>query len=190
MSECTACGVGCPPGAADACVARTCRCGDGPACGGATPFCVGGGCAACRDDGDCAGGRCRAGRCERCDPRTHEGCGGATPVCASDGSRCEACTEDEQCRQAGAGAVCVDGRCAECHPSGRGCLLGVCDPSALTCVECTPLLDTCGVIDDGFACRDNRCVCVDDDECRCGRGRHAPECREGQRCELASRTCF
>ncbi len=63
LLECTACGVGCPPDGADACLGRSCRCGQGPACTGGTPFCYGGQCVECRTHDDCPVGTCREGRC-------------------------------------------------------------------------------------------------------------------------------
>lgn len=76
LEECSACGVGCPPGRADTCLARSCRCGEGPACEDDAPFCVARACAECRAWEDCpAGVDCVGGRCRRCAPASHAGCG-------------------------------------------------------------------------------------------------------------------
>ncbi|MHC4836566.1 MAG: hypothetical protein ACYTF3_00040 [Planctomycetota bacterium] len=94
-SQCTACGVACGDGSADACSGRTCECGGNAECGGGTPYCdPGGGCVECLVDADCGAEElCCDGVCSATDPAVQcEACG--TP-CADQSDACagRACVE-------------------------------------------------------------------------------------------------
>ena len=82
---CLAFATGCPP--------KYPKCNNDKDCH-EKEYCVNGQCQQCRSDGDCAGGKCNAGRCEQ--PQV---------------SQSNACTDDAQCP---AGQSCIDGKCKPC----------------------------------------------------------------------------
>jgi peptidoglycan-associated lipoprotein len=81
---CLAFATGCPPKYPNCSGDKDCH---------AKEYCVNGQCQQCRSDGDCPGGKCAAGRCEK-----------AAPVST-------ACSDDKQCP---AGQSCIDGACKPC----------------------------------------------------------------------------
>jgi peptidoglycan-associated lipoprotein len=81
---CLAFATGCPP--------KYPKCSNDKDCH-EKEYCVNGQCQQCRSDGDCPGGKCKAGRCE------------AAPTGAV------SCTDDAQCP---AGQSCIDGKCKPC----------------------------------------------------------------------------
>lgn len=93
--------AGCPPKYPKCDGDKDCHAGE---------FCVNGQCQQCRSDGDCAGGKCNAGRCEKAAP--------ASRACSDDSQcpagqsciagQCKPCTSDAQC---GEGGKCNAGRC-------------------------------------------------------------------------------
>ncbi|MCK6574893.1 hypothetical protein L6V77_27800 [Myxococcota bacterium] len=159
-SGCEACGARCEPGAADRCVDRTCRCGDGPECVEPTPFCDPGrgACVECLVAADCenalGGAHCVEGRCRPCDGATHAGCG-----------------PQQLC--------CLD-RCVAAAPAGRceACAAG-CNPD--TADRCVDRACACG---EGPPCASpERPFCVDG---ACSACREAADCGPGLRCEAGT----
>jgi hypothetical protein len=153
---CEACGAACEPGAADRCVDRTCRCGDGPECVDPLPFCdpARGVCVECRVAADCenalGGAHCVDGACRPCDPETHAGCGPQQLCCAD--------------------------RCVATAPAGRcaGCAAGCDAPAADRCVD-----RACACGDAPPCTAPDRPFCT---EGRCAGCRDAADCGPGLRC--------
>jgi peptidoglycan-associated lipoprotein len=74
-------------------------------------YCVNGQCQQCRSDGDCPGGKCNAGRCEKPAAPTSQACSDDAQCPAGQsciGGQCKPCTADSQC---GEGGKCNAGRC-------------------------------------------------------------------------------
>lgn len=196
--QCEGCGVACSPTASvDRCTARDCACGAGGACGGATPYCVGAACVACRNHGDCpvdqlcCGGVCEATgggaaqQCEACDLACNQvasnRCGsrrcacGADPACAGD---TPICREDAQGRALGCVQCLADVDCGG-FPGRSQCV-------GFVCVACDPA-DAAGCDEAGAApiCSNNACrACGNDGECSARPGARN-ECVAGrcQRCD-------
>lgn len=83
-------------------------CGDGPQCGGSTPFCVDGECLGCGDlddpDGACTANDstlpvCGEGGCVECGDRDDSLCVDGAPVCGDDGA-CRGCSAHHECETA------------------------------------------------------------------------------------------
>ncbi|MEZ4473508.1 MAG: MopE-related protein, partial [bacterium] len=131
--QCESCGVACDPtAAADRCTNRSCACGNGADCGGATPYCVGAGCFECRNNNDCpANELCCGGTCEptggganeqceacdvACDQEASNRCGNRRCSCGNDaacaGDR-PICREDAQGRALGCVQCLADADCAD-----------------------------------------------------------------------------
>lgn len=87
------------------------------------------------------------GVCVQCDAEDDSACTGDTPICDVADNVCVGCMGDGDCSDPTA-ARCVSGMCVGCNDSGQcdgieG--LGVCEPGAGTCVQCTELDDSaCG----------------------------------------------
>ena len=141
--RCETCAAGCDPLHADGCGARTCTCGGAAECAGATPFCQGGACAACRDNLDCAGNPagpvCVAGACQACNLADHTGCGadalccpvGGVPGCTATGpqaGQCPACNVacDPTTADACSARGCVCGAEPACNGDRPACVNGAC----------------------------------------------------------------
>jgi hypothetical protein len=97
-------------------------------CGGATPYCVDGRCAACKSSAQCQGGApiCSATHaCVSC-AAVDAGCAGTTPACEADSGRCVECASNDGCPLPtkpicdGATHTCMpctsDGQCAGVGP--------------------------------------------------------------------------
>ncbi len=181
--QCEACGAGCNQLSTNRCTGRDCRCGNNPACGGATPVCddARGICVTCRNDADCKGnpngGQCVDNTCRACDPNGHDGCGGNQLCCARGGvPRCEVTgarlgDECEACDVA-----CSQGPTSSCNARSCGCGNGppcggatpLCDDPRGVCVEC--LVDGhCNGRPGGSQCVNNACrPCDPGDHAGCG----------------------
>ncbi len=189
--QCTACGTACNQANSDGCDDRSCRCGAGAACGGATPVCddANDRCVQCLADGDCAGNpngnECVNNQCRRCDPNGHSGCG-ANQLCCNNacvntgaglGESCTACN-----------VACVQDTTNVC--SNRTCLCGANQPCAGAsglCVDGTGQCAACRVDGDcggatpqcvAGACR--ACDPLDDAGCTANGG--SPICGNNNTC--------
>ena len=92
----------------------------------------------------------------------HSECDG---LCDMTGGECAACTSDDECTRAGAGATCEEGRCVSCE-SAADCSADQPVCSAGACTECEQDA-ACQAIDpEAPVCSGGRCVqCVDHDDC-------------------------
>lgn len=170
-TQCAACGVACPAGAADACVGRACLCQGEAACAPPEGRCTPGlGCVECQANAHCPGNRpvCElvSATCVACLVADHAGCdeGAAQPICAN--GTCVACANDGQCvGRPGARNTCAgDGRCGRCDPVGhRGCteLRPICTADTLVCRVCQADAECAG-----GRCVEGQCpACADDGAC-------------------------
>ena len=193
-TQCAACGTACDADAnattdgSNACVNRTCRCGDLVECDDEgvppQPYCLGsapsGICSECRDDDDCDADS-------------------ATPVCGDDlagqdTNTCRGCQSDDECTDNANGGQCIldagdarVGSCRLCDPAtNAGCdpdgNTPVCDDGNYECRGCNDNGD-CAGNPNGEVCVDGACeecgangdcdgqspepVCLDDNTCGC-----------------------
>ncbi len=203
--ECEACGEACELDAADACTERDCACGDGEACGGDTPYCVGGACVECRADAECAdsdvGPFCLGNVCRACDPADNEGCVAESdaPFCDAETFTCRGCGDNDECVGNPNGATCLQatGLCRVCNPAGHD----GCEDDELCCdrdgapgcfgtghtpdAECESCGQACAE-DAADACADRACVCGAGAACEgdtpyCADG-SCVECRDDAEC--------
>jgi hypothetical protein len=146
--QCEACDAVCDTTTTNRCADRTCGCGGGPPCGGATPVCddAQGQCVQCVMDADCAGipsgGQCVANVCRPCDPADHGGCGQGALCC---NFQCEASSAGGQCEACGTPCPSTADTCSD-----RNCVCGA-GPGA---VECGGAMGLC-VGGACVACRNN-----------------------------------
>ncbi len=167
-----------------------CNPGNNAGCLADSPICDAGDrrCRPCRDDAECNGGYCFAGRCEVCDPEGHAGCG-SDQLCCQNGAifSCAETTPGTQCAACGVACdadgdpatngsnVCADRTCrcgalVECQDDQPYCLGDHPDGACSECRDngdCDALSDTpiCGGDvqgNDSNTCRE----CANDDECR------------------------
>ncbi len=170
---------------ADNCGARQCQCGFGPACGGASPFCVNGQCQECVENGDCAENElCCDGQCQPTGPDT----------------QCEACGETcvAQIANRCVNRVCRCGEAERCVIDQATCTAGpdcgddpddpACSPRSFRCEDCAVDLD-CQPDANPVAepaCVDRQCrECKDDDDRFCA----GPSADDG-RPECVISDCF
>lgn len=158
--QCTACGVACDAQSSSACVNRTCRCGDGPACSGEADLCddASGSCIECRDDTDCAGSEvCVQGQCSACDPTDDSGCSGTTPICDDATRTCRGCTASDCV----APQTCADtGECVGCTDNANctARTAPICNAATMTCRGCTNATDCMTELGRAFCLADGRCT--------------------------------
>ncbi len=193
-AQCTGCGMACDADSSSTCVERACRCGEGDACSGATPFCddAAGQCVECRDDADCGGQQCVSGQCVACDPADNSGCNTpAAPICEAATNTCRACsTSPDDCPDP---LTCTaSGACGGCNPTtNAGCTSAttpICDADTTICRACgspTECVDAAGL---ALCLADGRCAACDPAD-NTGCSGTTPICRAGTGGVLACAVC-
>lgn len=173
FSYCGDCNTQCSTTTANQCAAGACKCGNNPACLGATPHCNGvtAACVECLDDPDCGDA--------------------AKPLCKNKTS-CVECLVSTDCKDAAKPACnTTTNRCVECVAS-TDCPMAkpVCDVANQVCVECLGNADCKTAAKSKCSAAKTCGECAGMADCTHIAGQ--PQCKAGTGCVqcLASATCM